>query len=448
MIKKILIIFVLIFTNHIIRSQNVIDQVIAVVGNEIILKSDIENQYIQYLSQGYYPEEGDLKCEVLEDLLFQKLLLIQSRIDSIEVTEREVSTELDRRLNIFINQLGSEKKLEEFYGKSILEIKNDFNKIIREQLLTQRAQASITSTVKVTPSDVRTYYESIPSDSLPVIESYFELSEIVITPEIGKKEKDATVTKLNDIRDRILNGESFSTLAILYSEDPGTASRGGELGFASRTDYVPEFSSIAFNLNSPNEVSRVVETEFGYHIIQLIEKRGTMMNLRHILLVPAVGDEQLQIAENKADSVYMKIVSDSLNFEQAVVKYSDADSKLNNGKVMNQYHGNSRLNNEFIDPYTRKAISNLKQGEISKPFLGTNNKGGRVMKIVRLDSKVEQHLANMKDDYQELQNYALQKENQKAISKWINNKIGTTYIKIDDSYKNCEFKFADWNKNK
>jgi len=445
-VKKTLILITLTLTSLMMLSQEVIDQVVAVVGNEIILKSDIENQYIQLISQGYYSEESDLKCDVLEELMFQKLLYLQALEDSIVVTEKEVETELDRRINVYVNQLGSEKKLEEYYGKTIKEIKNDFRGIIKEQILTQRVQSNLTQNVKVTPSEIKAYFESIPADSLPMVEAYYELSEIVISPEIGEAERNAAIEKLNGIRERILNGESFATLAILYSEDPGSANKGGELGFVSRNDLVPEFASVAFNLTSPEEVSRVVETEYGFHIIQLIEKKGNMMNFRHILLNPVVSVEQIQIAEKRAEEVYNLITSDSISFNDAVKSYSDSDTKFNNGKVMNPYYGNTKLSDDFVDPYTRKALSGLKPGEISKPFLATNNKGRKEMKIIRLDLKVENHVANLKDDYQELQQYALQVESQKVIEKWINNKLKSTYIRIDQSYSNCNFKFGDWYK--
>ncbi len=446
MLKKIILIIGIVFSFFISNSQEVIDKVIAVIGNEIILKSDIENQYIQIMSQGYQSETEDLKCDILEELMFQKLLYLQSIQDSIEVTRKEVNTELDRRLSVFINQLGSEKKLEEFYGKSILEIRADFKDIIKEQLLTQKVQAGLTAEVKITPSEVKNFFAEIPKDSLPMVEAYFEISEIVITPNIGKEEKDAVSEKLNGIRDRILNGESFATLSILYSEDPGSATNGGELGFVSRNDLVPEFASVAFNLTSTEEVSRVVETEYGFHIIQLIEKKGNMMNFRHILLTPKIGMEELEIAETKMNEVYDLIKSDSLTFEKAVEKHSDGDSRFNSGKVMNPYYGNSKLSNEFIDPYTKKAVNGLKVGEYSKPFLSANSKGGKVMKMIRLDVKVEKHVANLKDDYQEIQQYTLEKEKQNIIETWINKKLESTYIKIDESYCNCKFKYGDWTK--
>ncbi|HPD24522.1 MAG TPA: peptidylprolyl isomerase, partial [Bacteroidales bacterium] len=300
MIRRISLVVAACFSIIFVYSQsNVIDQIVAKVGNEIILKSDIENQYYQVLAQGYVEEE-DLRCEVLEELLFQKLLYLQAKADSIQVTDREVESELDRRLSIFITQYGSEEKLEEYFGKSISEIKSDFRELIREQMMTQKVQQKLTSDIKVSPSDVRMFYESLPKDELPVIQGYYEFSEIVIVPKITKEEKEKTIEKLNNIRERIIQGESFATMAILYSEDPGSASKGGELGFVSRTDLVPEFSAVAFNLTSTNDVSRVVETEYGFHIIQLIERKGNLMNFRHILITPKPDDKSIMEAEKKA----------------------------------------------------------------------------------------------------------------------------------------------------
>ena len=327
-----------------------------------------------------------------------------------------------------------------------MEIKEDFRDVIKEQLLTQKVQVSLTGEVKITPSEVKAFFEDIPEDSLPLVEPYFEISEIVITPDIGEEEKKTVKEKLNNIRERIINGESFSTMAILYSEDPGSATKGGELGFVSRTDLVPEFASVAFSLTSPEEVSRIVETEYGFHIIQLIEKKGNMMNFRHILLTPKIGVEELTIAENKMNEVYDLIVNDSISFDDAVDKYSDGDSKFNSGKVMNPYYGNAKLNNEFVDPYTVKAVGKLNVADISKPYLSANAKGAKVMKIIRLDVKVEEHIANLTDDYQEIQQYALEKEKQNIIEKWINEKLESTFVKIDESYCNCKYKYGNWTK--
>jgi peptidyl-prolyl cis-trans isomerase SurA len=446
-VKNGIFLVLILLVSKICFSQEIIDNVVAVVGNEIILKSDVENQYIQIRSQGSYDLDGELKCDILEELMFQKLLYLQAIQDSVEVTDKEVEAELDRRISVFVNQLGSEKKMEEFYGKSITEIKNDFRSIIREQVLTQRVQGSLTSDLKVTPSEVKEFFQEIPEDSIPMVSAYFELSEIVFTPVIGKEEKEESIQKLNDLRDRILNGESFQTLAILYSEDPGSATNGGELGFVSRTDLVPEFASVAFNLTSPVEVSRVVETEYGYHIIQLIEKKGNMMNFRHILLTPDVSIEQISISENKAVEVYEMLKNDSISFNDAVNKFSDGESKFNNGKVINPYYGNTKLANEFVDPNTLRNISGLKVGEYSKPFLSSSSKGSKLIKIVRLDQKVEAHKANLTDDYLEIQEYAMQQKGQKIIEKWIENKLESTYIRIDSSFSDCDFKFGNWRKN-
>ncbi|HOK38788.1 MAG: peptidylprolyl isomerase [Bacteroidales bacterium] len=448
MIRRISLVVAACFSIIFVYSQsNVIDQIVAKVGNEIILKSDIENQYYQVLAQGYVEEE-DLRCEVLEELLFQKLLYLQAKADSIQVTDREVESELDRRLSIFITQYGSEEKLEEYFGKSISEIKSDFRELIREQMMTQKVQQKLTSDIKVSPSDVRMFYESLPKDELPVIQGYYEFSEIVIVPKITKEEKEKTIEKLNNIRERIIQGESFATMAILYSEDPGSASKGGELGFVSRTDLVPEFSAVAFNLTSTNDVSRVVETEYGFHIIQLIERKGNLMNFRHILITPKPDDKSIMEAEKKAEEIYALIKSDSLNFAEAVIKYSEGDSKQNFGKVTNPYYGNTRMTTEVIDPFTLKIISKMKPGDISEPFLASTGRGSKVMRIIRLDNKVDTHTANLIDDYQEIQQMALQAEGMKIIKKWIENIISKTYIDIDKSYSNCKFKYADWYKSK
>ncbi|MBQ2076293.1 MAG: peptidylprolyl isomerase, partial [Bacteroidales bacterium] len=285
------------------QAQRIIDKIVGIVGNEIIMMSDIENQYIQMASQ-QMKVDGNTRCEILEDMMFQKLLYVQAQKDSLSVTPKEVETELDRRLSVFINQIGSEQKLEEYFGKTIKSIKDDLRSTIEEQMLAQKVQQKIIGDTKVTPSEVKNFFEKLPADSIPTIEAYYELSEIVIKPEVSKEDKEKVVAELNKIRERILNGESFSTMAVLYSEDPGSAMKGGELGFVSKTDLVPEFSQVAFNLTSPLDVSQVVETEYGFHIIQMIEKKGNMMNFRHILMKPKVSMEALEAADKKANEVY------------------------------------------------------------------------------------------------------------------------------------------------
>ncbi|MBO7134293.1 MAG: peptidylprolyl isomerase [Bacteroidales bacterium] len=424
-------------------SQGIIDKIVGIVGNEIIMMSDIENQYIQMASQQM--KVGDnTRCEILEDMMFQKLLYVQAQKDSIEVTPKEVETELDRRLSVFINQIGSEQKLEEYFGKTVKSIKEDLRSTIEEQMMAQKVQQKIIGDTKVTPSEVKRFYESLPADSIPTIEAYYELSEIVIKPEVSKEDKEKVIAELNKIRERIQNGESFSTMAVLYSEDPGSAMKGGELGFVSKTDLVPEFSQVAFNLTSPLDVSQVVETEYGFHIIQMIEKKGNMMNFRHILMKPKVSMEALEAADKKANEVYSILKSDTISFVDAVKKYSNGDSRGSDGKVTNPYYGDSHMTAEFLDPYTKSAISSLKEGEYSKPFLSSDNKGTRVIKIVRLDLDVKEHKANMKDDYLTLQRYALEDKNSKLIDEWVKDKVRGVYVKIDDEYKDCNFNIDSW----
>ena len=425
------------------QAQGIIDKIVGIVGNEIIMMSDIENQYIQMASQ-QMKVDGNTRCEILEDMMFQKLLYVQAQKDSLSVTPKEVETELDRRLSVFINQIGSEQKLEEYFGKTIKSIKDDLRSTIEEQMLAQKVQQKIIGDTKVTPSEVKNFFEKLPADSIPTIEAYYELSEIVIKPEVSKEDKEKVIAELNKIRERILNGESFSTMAVLYSEDPGSAMKGGELGFVSKTDLVPEFSQVAFNLTSPVDVSQVVETEYGFHIIQMIEKKGNMMNFRHILMKPKVSMEALEAADKKANEVYSILKSDTISFTDAVKKYSNGDSKGSDGKVMNPYYGDARMTSDFLDPYTKSAVMSLKEGEFSKPFLSSDNKGSRVIKIVRLDLDVKEHKANMKDDYLTIQRAALEDKNSRLIDEWVKDKVQSVYIKIDDDYKDCKFNVSYW----
>ncbi len=425
------------------QAQGIIDKIVGIVGNEIIMMSDIENQYIQMASQ-QMKVDGNTRCEILEDMMFQKLLYVQAQKDSLSVTPKEVETELDRRLSVFINQIGSEQKLEEYFGKTIKSIKDDLRSTIEEQMLAQKVQQKIIGDTKVTPSEVKNFFEKLPADSIPTIEAYYELSEIVIKPEVSKEDKENVVAELNKIRERILNGESFSTMAVLYSEDPGSAMKGGELGFVSKTDLVPEFSQVAFNLTSPLDVSQVVETEYGFHIIQMIEKKGNMMNFRHILMKPKVSMAALEAADKKANEVYNILKSDTISFTDAVKKYSNGDSKGSDGKVMNPYYGDARMTSDFLDPYTKSAVMSLKEGEFSKPFLSSDNKGSRVIKIVRLDLDVKEHKANLKDDYLTLQRAALEDKNSRLIDEWVKDKVQSVYIKIDDEYKDCNFNVNCW----
>ena len=422
----------------------VIDQIIGIVGKNIIMQSDIENQYNQYISQGVV-YDGDLKCKILEDLLFQKLLLNQAQLDSIEVSEAEINSNLDQRIRYFVSQIGSEEKLEEFYGKPIIQIKAEFRDLIKDQMLVERMQGQITADVKVTPSEIRKFYNNIPKDSLPKIETKYIFKQLVIKPTISEKEKLAVKEKLRGFKERVKNGTKFSTLAVMYSEDPGSAKNGGELGYVGRSDLVPEFAAVAFKLKSPGDVSKIVESQYGFHIIQLINRKGDKINVRHILLKPKVSFDELVKAKQEIDSIRNLIVKDSISFEDAVLKFSeDKDTKFNEGYVVNQYTGNNEFFEEQIEPSIAYAIKNLNVGSITYPFKSKTFTDEDIYSIVKFDNKIEAHSASIQDDYKQVQEMCIADKKQKTIEEWVNNKIKSTYYKIDDSYSNCEILKDTW----
>lgn len=440
---SLLIIATIYFNLTSFSQEKVLDNVLSVVGSKIILLSDVESQYHQLKLQGY-ESKNDVKCEILEDLLYQKLLLNQAELDSIEVTPKEVNSAIESRFKYFITQIGSEEKLEEYFGKSMVEMKEDLKDNIKEQLFTQKMQSKITDDIKITPSEVKAYMKDIPVDSIPFINTELEIQQIAMYPIISEEEKLAVKEKLNEFRERILNGDKFSTLAVLYSEDPGSSKKGGELGLVSRSELVPEFAAVAFNIKE-GEVSRIVETEFGYHILQLIEKKGELVNVRHILLTPKPSFELMLNIEKKLDSIAYEIRNGKITFEAASDKYSeDSQSKYNGGLMTNPSTGTSKFETNQIDPTSYYAIKDLDIGEVSKTFQTRDEKGKIVFKFMKVKSKSKPHKANLKDDYQRIQDDALATKKQKAIDTWVEKKLETTYIHIDDSFVNCNFKNKNW----
>ncbi len=436
-------ILLLIFTTSVFGQKKiVVDKIIAVVGSNLILKSDIDNEYQQYITQGY-AAGSDTRCSVVEELLFQKLLINQAILDSLEITEAQVEGELEQRIQYFTKQIGSEQKLEEYYGKSISQIKEDFRSDIKKLLLAKSMQGKITSDIKVTPADVRAYFTSIPADSLPLLNSEVEVGQITRKPPIDEKEKTRVKDKLNEMRERIVKGEDFATLAVLYSEDPGSARLGGELGLLNRNELVPEFAAEAFTLKG-KEVSKIVESPFGYHIVQLIDRKGELINVRHILLVPKTSSADLIKAQAFCDSVHQLILKDTLSFSDAALKYSDdSESKNNGGIIPNPQTGSSKFETSELDQTTFFTIDKLKVGEISEPVIMQTPDGKKAYRLLYLKSRSEPHRANMKDDYQRVQNIALSLKQSKVIDNWIKNKLKTTFVKIDEEYKTCNFKH-DW----
>jgi len=362
----------------------------------------------------------------------------------VEVNDSEINSEMERRLNYFINQIGSEEKLEEYYKKSIPEIKEEFREVIREQMLAQRMQQKTTADIKVTPQEVKAFFNNIPKDSLPIINTEFELEQISLHPKVEETEILRIKDQLREFKERVNNGESFATLAVLYSEDPGTAAKGGELGFVGRGDLVPEFSAAAFNLKE-GEVSKIVKTDYGYHIIQLIEKKGERINCRHILLKPKISPAEKLKARQQLDSVVTAIRKNEMTFKQACWKYSeDENTRLNGGVMVNPTTGNTKFEAAQLEPKVAMAIQNLKVGDITEPFEAEDDKGQTVYKIVLLKAKSEPHSANLKDDYQRIQDLTLEKKNNEFMEEWVNKKLKSTFVHIDDSYKNCNFQNSAW----
>lgn len=436
------------------REPQVVDKVVAVVGKNIILQSDIENQYIQYRLQGMAEGTGkEVRARILEDLLLQKLMLNQAEMDSITVTDEQVEAQMDQRIRYFVNRLGSQEKMEEQFGKTMSEIKDEVRQAVKDQMLQEQVQAKIMENVIVTPKEVRNFYNDIPKDSLPTIQPSYEIVQIVKRPPVSIDEKLQVKDRLYQIRKRILDGESsFSTMAVLYSDDPGSARQGGELGLTGRGVWATEFENVAFNLRD-GEISDVVETQFGFHIIQLIERKGETVNCRHILLTAKVPVEALEKAQNELDSVAKLIRNGDMTFEEACKKFSDDDSKSNGGYLTNAGTGGNwlslqdlqELENSFPE-YKNLAfvITRLEVGELSDPLPMTTNENNDAFRLVMVKRKTETHQANLKDDYNLIQSWAMSKKRQEAIGKWVKEKAAKAYIRLDETYKNNDF-YYDWN---
>ena len=429
------------FTFLSVKAQNegnVIDKVIAVIGSNVILKSDLESQIVSMRAQGVLIDDK-IRCELLEELLFQKLLLHQAEIDSVTVSDKEVESEIDRRMNYFIAQIGSEKKLEQYYKKSILEIKEEFRVIVKDQMLSQRMQGKITSNAEVTPKEVKAYYDNLDKDSIPVVESAVEYAQILFKAKQSLKERKAAKERIESFRNRIIDGEDFSTIAILYSDDEGSAKKGGELGFMGRAELVPEFSIVAFKLKN-KAVSEIVETQYGYHIMQLVERRGQKVKVKHILVKVQVDEKQVEITKNLADSVHGLLTTDTLTFEELAAIYSDDEqTKKSRGLVVNPQSGTSIFDIDQLNPQVYYSVDKMKVGDVSSPVPAQSQDGKKGYRIIKLITKTEPHKATFEEDYSKIQNAALMDKQQKATKEWIVTRVANTYIKLDDDYKNCNY---------
>lgn len=436
-------VFLLTFVSFILTAQNqngvIIDEVVAVVGKNYILHSDIESQYLQVKMQYGIAEGGLLlKCNLLENMMFQKLLVNQAMVDSVIVSEEQVDERIERNLRYFIQQFGSRTKLEEYYKKSYTEIKEELKDPVKDQLLSEIMQQKITENVVVTPGEVKAYFESIHPDSLPLVPAEYELQEIVKISQISDKELLDAREKLNEFRNRILKGESFTTLAVLYSDDPGSMSKGGELGFFARGDMYPEFESAAFSLK-PGEISPIVKTKAGFHILQLIERRGELINVRHLLLQPKPSTETILASKLLLDSVYTLIVNKQISVDSAAMVFSDFPSKKSGGTMINQYSGTAKFEAEHLDKSLIYAVEKLKMGDITKPLPMTTEDGKNAYRLVYLKNISPPHTANLRDDYDKIQNASLENKKAEIIEKWMNEKISSTYIKVKAPYNECDF---------
>lgn len=451
MAKTNLMIFLLFCNISLLVAQdNVVDQIVWVVGDEAILRSDVESQRLYMQNEGMR-FDGDPYCIIPEQIAIQKLYLNQAKLDSIDVEEGQIIRQTDAWLNSAVQQIGSREKLEEYFSKKISQIKEERKAMLREQQVVMKMQQHLVGDIKLTPSEVRRYFRDIPQDSLPTVPLTVEVQIITLEPKIPFEETDAIKSRLREFTESVHTGKmEFSTLARLYSEDPGSASHGGEMGFMSKTSLLPEFANVAFNLTDPKRVSNIVETEYGYHIIQLIEKRGDRINCRHILLRPKVSDTELNEAIVRMDSLYTDITSTKIAFDEAATYLSyDKNTRNNKGLMVNQNYesshaGTPKFQMEELPQDVAKTVNNMEVGDISKPFRMITNQQKEVIAIVRLKARTTSHKANLSDDYQALKSLVEERKKEDILKEWVAKKQKTTYVRIAEGWRNCDFQHTGW----
>ena len=428
--------------------NNVIDEVVWVVGDEAILKSDVESERLnaQYEGRKF---DGDPYCIIPEQLAVQKLFLHQAEIDSIEVSEQEVLSRLEQQTNWLIDQIGSKEKMEEYYNKTSTQIREMLRENIRNGMTVEKMQREIVGDIKIVPADVRRYFKNLPQDSIPYVPTQVEVQIVTLEPKIPQEEIERVKKALRDYTDQINKGEiAFSTLARLYSEDEGTRRRGGELGFMGRGQLVPEYANVAFNLQDPKKVSKIVESEFGFHIIQLIEKRGDRINTRHILLKPEVEEKDLEASLLRLDSIAKDIRNAKFTFDEAATFISqDKDTRNNHGLMANPNSGTARFEMQELAQVSQevaKTVEGLNVGEISEPFTMINNKGKEICAIVKLKARIDGHKATITEDYQRLKAIVQSKLGDEKLEKWIRDKQKSTYVRINENWAKCDFKYPGW----
>lgn len=425
--------------------NNVIEEVAWVVGDQPIYKSEIEELYQQMLYERA-PIEGDPYCVIPERIAVEKLYLHQAELDTVEVSESLIQQQVESRINMLITQIGSREKIEDYFHKPLPEFREQLAETMRDNYRISEVQRSLTRDIKTTPSDVRRYFDALPTDSVPFVPMQVEVQIMTLNPEIPRQEIEDVKARLRGFADRVNNGEAqFSTLAILYSED-GSASRGGEVGFLGRGHLEPEYAAVAFNLNDPSKASRVVETQFGFHIIQLIEKRGDRINTRHILIKPRVSDADLTKALNRLDSIRADMIDGKFTFEQATAYISqDKDTRNNRGIMINEETGTTRFEMSQLPQEVARVVAGLQPGDISAPFIMKDPKRSTdIVAVVKLTERIEAHRANLSDDYQQIKGMYENAAKEQKLKDWIEKKIKDTYIRIEDGWADCEFQHKGW----
>lgn len=430
-----------------VAQNNVIDEVLWVVGDEAILKSDVEQARLYYMMQGQQIE-GEPYCVIPEQLAIQKLFLNQAIIDSVDVTDQEVLNAVEAEINDRIARIGSKEKMEEYFSMTTMKMREELRETMRNRMVMERMQHKLFEKVTVTPAEVRRRFAQLKEEDIPFVPTQVEVQIITQNPEIPLEEIERVKADLREYTERINSGDAqFSTLAVFYSQDPGSARRGGELDFFGRGEMVPEFSAVAFNLTDPNKVSKIVETEFGYHIIQLIEKRGDRIRARHILRKPEVPDESIEIAMGRLDSIAAEIRSGSLTFEEAVKFSEDKSTRKSLGLMSNEQTLSSRFELQALPQEVAKAVYNMKVGEVSAPFIMVDKNGREVCAIIKLKSRIEGHKATPIEDFQVVKDVIEGKIKEQTLVEWIKEKQKTTYVRINGDWCDCEFQYPGWGKN-
>ena len=432
-----------------VPEHSVIDEVVWVVGDEPIMKSDVEQMRLQGEMEGM-KWGGNPDCRIPEQIAVQKLFLHQAALDSIEVTESDIAQTVEQQINYWINSVGSREKLEEYQGKSLSQIRSDLHDDVKNSKMIQQMKRKIMSDVTVTPADVRRYFKNLPEDSIPFVPTEVEVEILVKKPRIPQSEINRVKDQLRSFTDRVTKGEtSFSTLARLYSEDPGSARQGGEMDYAGRGTLDPAFASVAFNLTDPKKISKIVESEFGYHIIQLVDKRGDKVKVRHILLKPKVSAEDLNKALGRLDSIATDIKDGKFTFETACSYLSeDKDTRNNHGLMAYTDNQTGKITSRFqmkdLPTEVASVVNTMKVGEISAPFKMVDHRGKTVAAIIKLINRIDGHRAKITEDFQAMQEVVMQKESEKKLHDWVVNKIKNTYVRMNDRYKGCDFEYQGW----